>query len=273
MFFEAILAATAIALCSLVGALFFGNNRKLGDAEKYIIPIAVGVFLSLVLFELIPETIEANHTWGGIVVAIGFIMFYVLSYVLHNYFHTRNLEDKDCDKKGAANLILIGDTIHNFADGVILGSAFLIDPTLGFAVAIGLALHEIPQEIVEFGILIRGGYSKIEAIIRNLFSASSIIIGTIITLLLADFANEYVWIITGIAAGNILYIAATDLLPRIHGNLNKHNKFWLTLIMLIGGFVAMTTIISYAHNNFGHHSELEYRDHAHEEDEHNHGDH
>lgn len=273
MLIEAIIASAAVALCSLVGALFFGNDRRLEGAERYIIPAAVGVFLSLVLFELIPETLHSNETWGGVMVAAGFILFYVLSYSLHRYFHNQeHLNEQECDRRGAANLLLIGDAVHNLADGVILGAAFLIDPALGIAVAIGLALHEIPQEIVEFGVLIRGGYTRGQAALRNLFSASSIVVGTILTILLAQAAEEYVWIITGLAAGNLLYIAATDLLPRVHGNLKNYQSFWYTLTSLILGFVIMTAVLIYTHETFGHgHEEEEAHDHAehsHDADEH-----
>ncbi|OGG41499.1 hypothetical protein A2837_03280 [Candidatus Kaiserbacteria bacterium RIFCSPHIGHO2_01_FULL_46_22] len=262
MLFEAIFAAGAVALCSLIGALFFGNSRKLEGIERYVIPAAVGVFLSLVLFELIPETLEANEEWGGVAVAAGFILFYLLSYELHRYFHKREGDDPHCDKKGAATLLLIGDAIHNLADGVILGSAFLIDPTLGVAVAIGLALHEIPQEIVEFGVLVRGGYSRFEAAWRNLLSASSIVVGTALTVVLANTLDEYVWIITGIAAGNLLYIAATDLLPRVHGNLKNYQSFWFTLVSMIVGFALMTSVLIYTHETFGHGHEEENHDEA-----------
>lgn len=252
MLLEAIFAATAVALCSLLGAFFFGNSRHLTGVERYVIPGAVGVFLSLVLFELIPETLEANPAWGGIAVASGFILFYVLSYELHRYFHAHETDDSHCNHKGAANLLLIGDAIHNLADGVILGSAFLIDPMLGVAVAVGLALHEIPQEIVEFGVLVRGGYSRFEATWRNLLSASTIVIGTALTVVLSASAEEYVWLITGIAAGNLLYIAATDLLPRVHGHLHNYRSFWYALFALVLGFGIMTTVLNYTHENFGH---------------------
>jgi zinc and cadmium transporter len=259
--FEAILAASGVALCSLVGVLFFGHSRKLHGLERYVIPTAVGVFLSLVLFELIPETLEAAGNWGGIAIAAGFVLFYVLSYELHRYFHHRDEDDKDCDKKGAATLLLVGDAIHNVADGVILGSAFLVDPTVGVAVAIGLALHEIPQEIVEFGVLVRGGYSRLEAALLNLLSASSIILGTLLTMLFSATLGDYVWVITGIAAGNLLYIAGSDLLPRIHGTLKNYQSFWYTLATLIFGFILMTSVLAYTHETFGHTPQEEHNDH------------
>jgi len=267
MFIEAILASVAVATCSLVGVFFFGNNKRLDGAEKYIIPGAVGVFLSLVLFELIPETLHANEVWGGIAISLGFIFFYVLSYELHRYFHRSHNEQNsaDCDRKAAATLLLIGDGIHNIADGVILGAAFLINPAVGTATAIGLALHEIPQEIVEFGVLVRGGYSRFGAAWRNLISASTIILGTALTLILAEISEEYIWIITGVAAGNLLYLAATDLLPRVHGTLKNYGSFWLTVASIVIGFTVMTSVLIYVHEHFGHGHD--HNDHSEDEEE------
>ena len=214
MIIEAITAALLVAAASLIVVLIFGTTTNIEKSERYLIPLAVGVFLSLALFELIPETLLTAPELGGIAVALGFVSFYVLSNILHKRYH--HLEGDACDKKGAASLILIGDSVHNLADGFILGGAFLVDPAVGVAVAIGLALHEIPQEIVEFGVLLRAGYSKTQAAISNFISASSIVIGTIIIILIAEHAGEYVWILTGFAAGNLFYLAASYLLPRIH---------------------------------------------------------
>jgi len=179
-----------------------------------------------------------------------FISFYVLANYLHKKYH--HLEADDCDRKGAATLLLIGDGIHNIADGVILGGAFLIDPAIGVATAFGLALHEIPQEIVEFGVLIRAGYSKKKAALLNLLSASSIIVGTILIITVAEHAEEYIWIITGVAAGNLLFLAASDLLPRIHGNLKNYGSIWHSTISITLGFIIMTSLIMWTHEQFGH---------------------
>lgn len=257
MVLEAIIAAVAIAITSLVGVFFFGNTQKLIGAQKYVVPIAVGVFLSLVLFELIPETLELAPELGGIAVAFGFISFYVLANYLHKKYH--HLETEDCDRKGAAALLLIGDGIHNIADGVILGGAFLIDPAVGIATAIGLALHEIPQEIVEFGVLLRGGYTKLQAGLYNLISASSIILGVMLIMVVAEHAEEFIWVITGIAAGSLLFLAASDLLPRIHGNLKNYGSIWHSTVSITLGFIIMTSVITWTHENFGH--DIEHDEH------------
>ncbi len=255
MIFQALIAAFLISVISLVGVFFFGNDKRLVGLQKYIVPMAVGVFLSLVLYELIPETLEMAPEKGGLAVAFGFISFYVLASVLHQRYH--HLEAEECDRKGAAMLLLVGDAIHNIADGVILGGAFLIDPAVGVATAIGLALHEIPQEIVEFGVLIRAGYSRLEASLYNLLSASSIIVGTLLIIVLAEQAEKYVWLLTGVAAGNLLFLAASDLLPRIHGNLKEYGNIWHSTLSIVLGFLIMTGVLTWTHENYGHESDHE----------------
>ena len=259
MILEPIVASILVAAASLIGVLFFGNNKYLKGAQRHVAPIAVGVFLSLVLFELIPETLELSPTYGGIAVAIGFIAFYVLSSFLHKKYHCA--EEEDCNRKGAAMLLLIGDAVHNIADGVILGGAFLIDPAVGFATAIGLTLHEIPQEIIEFGVLIRAGHTKTKAALLNLLSASSIILGTLLIIITSEHAKEYIWILTGVAAGNLLFLAASDLLPRIHGNLKNYGSIWNSTISITLGFVIMTSVLIWTHGQFGH-------GHEHQEEHH-----
>lgn len=259
MLIDAIIASLLVAAASLVGAFIFGNSAIVIKSERYLVPLTVGVFLSLVLFELIPETLLTAPELGGIAVMIGFVGFYILSNMLHKHYHNKNVED--CDKKSAASLVLIGDAVHNLADGFILGGAFLVDPAVGVAVAFGLALHEIPQEIVEFGVLMRAGYTRGQAALRNLLSASSIVVGTIIIILIAEHADEYVWILTGFAAGNLLFLAASDLLPRIHGTVKEHGGIYGSAAAIIIGFAVMSGVIYYTHETFGH---------GHEEDEHGH---
>lgn len=250
MLVEAVTAAALIAGTSLVGVFFFGNNKKLLGAQRYVVPVAVGVFFSLILYELIPETLAASPRWGSLVIMLGFVSFYILSHKLHQRYH--HLEADDCDRKGAAALILVGDSVHNFADGIVLGGAFLIDPTVGVATAIGLMLHEVPQEIVEFGVLVRAGYTRARALLLNLLSASTIIVGVFVVFLLSETAQNSVWVLTGLAAGSLLFLAASDLLPRIHGNLKNYGSIWHSALSIALGFVLMSIILQWSHEMFDH---------------------
>ena len=267
MIIDTFLAAAAVALISFVGVLFFGRSGHLSGIGHYSIPVAVGVFLSLILFELIPETLAVQPEYGPFVIAFGFISFYVLAHLLHKKFHTS--EADDCDSKGAAILLLIGDSIHNVADGVVIGGAFMIDPTVGLLTTIGLALHEIPQEIVEFGVLVRAGYTHKRALFLNLISASSIFIGVLAIALVTEHAAEYTWILLGVAAGNLLFLALSDLLPRIHGGLKKYGSIWHAAVSITLGFVIMGSVLIWTHENFTQgHLHTEYLgEEMHEEDE------
>lgn len=246
MFTAALVAATTIALLSLTGAFFFGQRLKQSVVARYITPSAVGVFLALVLIELVPKTLLAHQEWGALTIALGFIGFYILSYTLHYFYHDH--DDPECNHKGAATLLLIGDAVHNFADGIIIGTAFLVNPTAGIAAAIGLALHEIPQEVVEFGVLIRAGYSRFGAALRNFISASAVILGTCLTLLIFTRFEEWLWIITGISAGNILYLAASELLPSVHSPTHTVRTFVTQATILTLGFSVMASILLFAHH-------------------------
>jgi zinc and cadmium transporter len=253
MFLESFIAALVVALSSLVGALFYGGSDTIKRYEHYIVSVTVGVFLSLVLMELLPETFHSAPEIGGVVIMLGLIAFYILSKYLHQKFHQHTSEN--CDRKSAATMVLTGDAIHNIADGLILGGAFLVNPVAGIAVAFGIILHEVPQEIAEFGILLRAGYTKRQAMLLNLFSASSILFGVILINLVGSYATTYVWIITAFAAGNLLYLAIADLLPRVHDHTAKSNNAYKSAFLIAVGFIVMSSIIAFSHEYS--HSETE----------------
>jgi zinc and cadmium transporter len=241
--FEALGAALGIACLSLVGGLVWGNAGHLRGAHRFILPTAVGVFLGVVFFELIPETLEASHEWGPIVILAGFLGFYLLSHLLDTYHHHHVDEHDACNKNGARKL-LIGDAFHNLADGVVIASAFMIDPSIGILTTLGIALHEIPQEIAEYGVLIASGYTKSRALFLNFISASSVVVGVILTYLFANVLGSSVFVLTGIAAGNLLYIATADLIPELRESHKDHfmKTFFTTLVgaCLIGALVYTT---------------------------------
>jgi zinc and cadmium transporter len=263
MIIEALAMAVLVALMSLVGVLFFAKYSEKAGFGRYVAPVAVGVFLSLVLMELIPETVSVSE-WGGAVIMLGFVSFYILAQFLHRRFH--HLEADACDRKGAASMVLIGDAVHNFADGLVLGGAFLVDPAVGVVTAIGLALHEVPQEIAEFGVLMRAGYTRSRALLLNLSSASTIVLGTLTILLLSEHAGDWAWVLVGFAGGNLLFLAASDLLPRVHSDMKAYGGFYRSVVAIVLGFVLMTAILHWAHEKYGH-GHVHDHDHgyAHEE--------
>lgn len=274
MFVHPLIASFIVALISLIGILLFGTKSQHSRLGRFVLPTAIGVFLGVIFFELIPETIEGSHDWGPIAILTGFLGFYLLSQVLDTYHHHHHSHDDGCAKGGARRL-LIGDGIHNFADGIVIASAFMINPAVGIATTIGIALHEIPQEIAEYGILIHSGYSRSKALLYNFFSASTVIVGTGATLFFSEFFSHHIFILTGIAAGNLLYIATADLIPELREQSN--GSFMQSFIATVVGVVVIAGIIGYSHEYIGHdrgteHESSEYMhdDHDEHEDEHDH---
>jgi zinc and cadmium transporter len=253
--FEPFIAAGIISLLSLVGILFLGQRGHLTGTHRFIIPIAIGMFLGVIFFELIPETLEAAELYGSVAIVVGFLSFYVLAHLLKTYHHHHNDTDSHDthDTKKSASMLLIGDAIHNISDGVVIVSAFLIHPAVGIATTVGIALHEIPQEIAEYGVLVHAGYTRKKALFYNFLSSLSIFIGVAVSIFFASF-GEYIWILTGIAAGNLLYIVASDLIPELQEQTHK-DHFMKTFLSTLLGLIVITALITYTHELFGHEEE------------------
>lgn len=246
MFTYIFIATLSITLLSLVGSIFFGIKTASHKTHTFVLPVAVGVFLGVAFFELLPETYEASHVWGPVAIACGFFGFYILSHTLHT-FHHHHAHDGDSCVGAGGRMLLIGDAIHNIADGVVIATAFMVHPIAGIVTTVGIALHEIPQEIAEFGVLLRSGYSRQKARALNLMSASSVFVGALFTYFFAQTTDGYVFVLTGIAAGNLLYIASADLIPELRESHKEH--FVATLVATLAGFILIGGLISYTHEN------------------------
>lgn len=245
MIFEALIASICISLISLIGVFFFGDKGYMTGTHRFMLPIAVGVFLGIIFFELIPETFEASPQWGAFTILGGFFGFYLFSHILDTYHHHHFDNTDGCYHDGASRL-LIGGAIHNFADGVIVATAFMANPLLGMITAFGIALHEIPQEIAKFSVLIHSGYSRIKAAFYNFLSATTVIIGTLVTLVFSTSLTSYLFLLTGISAGNLLYIATTDLIPELRENHKQH--FTQTFVATLFGVALIGLLTQLTHN-------------------------
>lgn len=238
----AILAAIAVASISLIGVFFVGSHPNTERLHRFVLPAAVGVFLGVVFFELIPETLEVAETGGAIAILIGFLGFYLLSHLLDTYHH--HSDHENAIAQGSARKLLLGDGVHNLADGVVIATSFIINPFVGLLTTIGIALHEVPQEIAEYGVLRAASYSRKRALTLNFLSASTVVVGVLATYLIGSILDEYVYILTGIAAGNLLYIATADLIPELRHSHREHfTKIFLATILgviLIGGMITLS---------------------------------
>jgi zinc and cadmium transporter len=244
----ALVASVIIASLSLIGALFFHTRINIEQLHRFVLPSAVGIFLGVVFFELIPETLHENEFWGAIAILIGLLGFYLLSHVLDTYHHHHTTTSDACGQGGARKL-LIGDAIHNVADGVVIATAFMVNPALGVLTTIGIALHEIPQEIAEYAVLRAACYSQKRALFLNFLSATTVIVGVLITYLFGTLIEDFIFVLTGIAAGNLLYIATADLIPELRHSHREH--FNKTFIATLLGVALIGSIITLTHERMG----------------------
>ncbi len=212
--------AIGLSLIGSFGGLLVASTLLLfrdGLREKlvpWLVSYAVGTLLGVALLALLPEALEAMHPRRVFESLLaGILLFFVLEkLVLWRHCHTN-----DCEVHGtAASLVLVGDAFHNFVDGAMIGAAVLTSLPLGVSTAIAVATHEVPQEVGDFAVLLHAGYSRRRALLLNVLSGVSALLGAALAVLLVDAAPTMKPYLLCIAAASFLYIAMSDLIPDLH---------------------------------------------------------
>ncbi|HOJ16915.1 MAG TPA: ZIP family metal transporter, partial [Caldisericia bacterium] len=215
-FLWSIVASIVVSLISLIGILFLLVNEKtLNNILFILIGFATGGLLGGAFFHLLPEALEksSNPTLTFLYVILGFIIFFILE----RYIHWRHChKEGKCDVHVVSYLSLMGDGIHNLIDGMIIATSFQVNISFGLITTLAIILHEIPQEIGDFGVLVYGGLSKLKALFYNFLSALTAIIGVFIGYFLTTSIENFSSVLLPIAAGGFIYIAASDLVPELH---------------------------------------------------------
>jgi zinc and cadmium transporter len=223
-----------VSLISLVGILSISVKEAL--LKKYVfifVSLAVGALLGDAFIHIIPEAIEeiGNLNLVAFLVIGGVFLFFILEKFMHWHHHEL---DKENHIHPVGKMILFSDSAHNLIDGIIIGASYLISVEVGIATTIAVILHEIPQEIGDFGVLIHAGYSKTKALMFNFISSLTSFIGVILVFILGSFAESIVMWILPIAAGGFIYIAVADLIPELHKEKNKLYSVIQVLVAIIG---------------------------------------
>lgn len=252
-----LLILTAIgSIAGLIGGVILLYNDKWAKKLTIIaVPLAAGVLLALSLLDLLPEAVRQIGDQAFAVVLIVFVVFFLIERFLFYLHHHYDVDDDDSHRghehatEEAIPLVIFGDTIHNFLDGVAIAVAFLVDPLFGLIVALATFLHETPHEIADFGILIAHGWSKQKAIFVNFLSALATFAGALMTYYWAETLGRGVGVLIAIAAGLFLYIAATDFLPEV-GYSKKSSPLRQATALIVGILiiVALTLIVPDFHN-------------------------
>lgn len=241
----------------LGGALLIRRQKTSLALARYGTPFAAGALLAASFFDLLPESIEMLATGAATRwVLAGLVVFFLLEHFLHWFHHSHRHDHKD--EKAMAPLIIIGDSIHNFLDGIAIGAAFLISPPTGIVAALAVAAHEIPQEISDFALLLKSGYSRKRVLIINAISALMSTIGALLTFWLGSQASLPLGQLLALTAGMFIYIAASDLIPTIHEeSKGRLGRFAAVLLLLGIAVVGITTEAAHRFVDAGHsHDEI-----------------
>jgi zinc transporter ZupT len=208
-------AATLVMLLSLVGVLFAAGaaRRFLEDRLPYLISFSAGVFL-VTAGGLALEVLELARSWvwGAVLIAAGYVVAWAIHYLLPETHHHHDPHCHEGHGKSARKL-LIGDALHNVADGIILVPAFLVSPVLGGAVTLSIVIHETLQEVAEFFVLRRAGYTTKQALLLNFATASTVFIGVGLAYL-ALVTTDLEIILLAFSAGFFFHVVVHDLWPQ-----------------------------------------------------------
>lgn len=227
------------------GVLLLGNKKTAQGLAKFATPFAAGALLAAAFFDLLPESLhQINAEQAAQWVLAGIITFFLLEHFLH-WFHHHHEHEKGHNGTPAP-LVVVGDSIHNLLDGIAIGAAFLIDVPTGIVTSIAVAAHEIPQEIGDFGLLLKFGYPRKKVLIINAISALMSTVGALVTFWLGSRAELPIGVLLAVTAGMFIYIAASDLIPTIHEE-SKHQVGHMAAILLLFGVLVIGVTTTLAH--------------------------
>lgn len=225
-----------VSLLSLIGVIvFFLKESKIKNILLYIVSFAVGVFLGDIFIHLLPESFKEYNTLNtAAYILFGIILSFTIEKIIH--WKHRHIHEKDEQHKKHqhtfAIMNLYGDAFHNFIDGIIIATSYVISIPVGIATTIAIIFHEIPQEIGDFGILLAGGFSKTKAILFNLIVSATAILGTIVGFILIETEGLLSFLLP-FSAGTLLYIVSANLIPQLHKSAHEENSIKISILQIL----------------------------------------
>lgn len=236
----ALASVIAVSLMSFIGLLVLALRvRIVKRAVLVLVALSAGALFGDVFFHLLPEIFESDSptTLSSVLILAGIIIFLVLEKFLR-WGHSHEVdvcpEPEHHEIKPFGRINLTADALHNLIDGLAIGASFLVGPRIGFATALAVILHEIPQEVGDFGILLHAGYTKWRALFYNLLSALVAVLGTIVVLLLGERVATITGFLLPIATGGFIYIAGSDLVPELHKTVDTKKSLFQLGAFLVG---------------------------------------
>jgi len=233
--FLIIASAIFVSILSFVGIITLVISGSLFQRILLLlVAFSAGVLMGGAFIHLMPESMEKMESMRAFMLLLtGFSSFFLLE----RFLMWRHCHERECDVHSFTYLNLIGDGLHNFIDGVIIAAGYLTSISVGIVTTLAVAMHEIPQELGDFAVLVYGGFSKIRALFFNFISAITAVLGAAMGYFLIPSPDAVAYILP-FAAGNFLYIASSDLIPELHKEISLRRSVQ-SFIMFIFGICLM----------------------------------
>lgn len=232
---------------SLLGGIILLSKKTWADKlAMYATPFAAGALLAAVFLDLLHEGVEKADSYTVLLSAlIGMILFFLAERFLRWFHHHHSDGEKRADAR--VGLVIAGDTLHNALDGIAIAASFLVSVPTGIITTMAVAAHEIPQEIGDFGLLLKKGLSRKKVLLVNVLSATATLVFALITFWLGSETSLPLGVILGLSAGFLLYIAASDVIPTIHDETPENKLFDVRPLLLVVGAIVVGLTINVAH--------------------------
>ncbi len=238
-----LLSVFVVSMVSLIGVATLSlKEEKLRKIVLSLVSFAAGTLLGDAFIHLMPEAFDSVGERASLLILFGLLLFFIFE----RFVHWRHCHEEHCEEHAEAlpYMVLIGDGLHNFVDGMIIGASYLVSIPVGIATTIAVILHEIPQEIGDFSALIYGGFSKSKAIFWNFASALTAVAGAVIVLAASRRFESVTDLLIPIAAGGFIYIATADMSPEIHRHrVRKLSETFRQILFFISGVAIMYALL------------------------------
>lgn len=241
------LLAAGVGSVMLSGSLLMLNNKWLEKISGYLLYLAGGTLLASALLGLIPESVKTLCLEDTLFWVLTGILFF---FILEKIILWRMCHDRECERQvhAAGPMIIVGDAVHNAIDGIVIAASFLTSTELGISVTVSVLLHEIPQELGDFGILIKSGYSRKKALMYNLLSGSSSLFTGIAAYFLLNQLDGFIPYALAFAAAGFLYVSLADLIPEMHKETKPKESFVQFLLVALGVLIVFISV-GHAHGH------------------------
>jgi zinc and cadmium transporter len=240
-----------IVVASLVGGVLSAGAASIALVLRAawiptLVSFAIGALLGAAFLEVIPHAFEHGdpHTVAASILG-GIMVFFILEKLLiwrHSHDHDEHSHTHDHGRSGA--LIVVGDTIHNFLDGILIAAAFLQSTQVGIIAAIAIVAHEIPQEVGDFLILLNSGYSKLKAFVLNMLSSCATLAGGVLGYYALQVIQGWTPVLLGVVGASMIYVAVADLIPGLHRRPELRATLSQTVLIALGiGSIALVRVL------------------------------